>query len=537
MRFPHLHTSLRSLLIVVVLTACCLLIACSTKNSTDRKHELPKAELRQLDMAIRISAQYDARKRDFIDSLKRLLALTPVEDAHRRFSLTLEISHSYKSSNADSALKYAERALHIAGNNPDDRADSRIALINGLSMSGIFPQALAELDTLRAANLDAARKIEMWKAGRQLYFYMMCYVTDKSPIYKSYTRQYYQFDDSLLQNLPRTDSFYAFLTAERDVAEGKYKDAKITLDSLLTTLTPMSNLYGMAAFQMAEVYRNQGDETQYAAFLAKAAVSDIEAAVTEGLALPALANWLYLQGSLDQAFNYINFALEDANSGNARMRTVSIATLLPIIDQAYRKEISNSRDKMLVWLMLALFLLVLIGIQLFYLARQIQFSRESQRKLEELSNRQESYIGTFVSLCSIYADRLESLSKLVSVKISSGQTDELLKLVKSGRFGEPRENSFYQKIDEAILDLYPDFVTHVNSLLREDEQIEVMRGEGLTPELRIYAFVKLGVTESTRIAQILHYSVSTIYTYRNKMRNKAINRDTFEADVASIKRN
>ncbi len=76
----------------------------------------------------------------------------------------------------------------------------------------------------------------------------------------------------------------------------------------------------------------------------------------------------------------------------------------------------------------------------------------------------------------------------------------------------------------------------VNQLLREEEQIMLKKDEGLSPELRIYAFVKLGVEESTRIAQILHYSVSTIYAYRNKMRNKAINRETFEADIVAIKR-
>lgn len=140
-------------------------------------------------------------------------------------------------------------------------------------------------------------------------------------------------------------------------------------------------------------------------------------------------------------------------------------------------------------------------------------------------------------MCSSYADRLDSLSKLVSVKISSGKTDELLKLVKSGRFGESnKDEDFYRSFDTAFLDLYPDFVMRVNTLLRESEQIELKNGEGLSPELRIYALVKLGVEESTRIAQILHYSVSTIYAYRNKMRNKAISRDTFEEDIAALRR-
>ena len=109
-------------------------------------------------------------------------------------------------------------------------------------------------------------------------------------------------------------------------------------------------------------------------------------------------------------------------------------------------------------------------------------------------------------------------------------------MIKSGRYGDPKNEEFYRRFDEAFLDLYPGFVFSINRLLRPDEQIELKKGEGLTPELRIYAFVKLGVSESTRIAQVLHYSVSTIYAYRNKMRNKAVNRDTFDADVAAISR-
>ena len=128
------------------------------------------------------------------------------------------------------------------------------------------------------------------------------------------------------------------------------------------------------------------------------------------------------------------------------------------------------------------------------------------------------------------------MSKLVSRKIAAGQTDELLKLIKSGKFTEEQNDDFYKIFDNAFLDLYPDFVDEINKLLREEEQMAVKKGAGLPTELRIYAFVRLGVEESTRISQILHYSVSTIYTYRNRMRNKAINRDTFDEDVMRIGR-
>ena len=113
----------------------------------------------------------------------------------------------------------------------------------------------------------------------------------------------------------------------------------------------------------------------------------------------------------------------------------------------------------------------------------------------------------------------------------------MLKLIKSGKFTDDQNDDFYKIFDNAFLDLYPDFVDEINKLLRPEEQLVVKNGQGLTPELRIYAFVRLGVEESTRISQILHYSVSTIYAYRNRMRNRAINRDDFDSNVMKIGRN
>ncbi len=522
--------------LTVCVLALLILLPGSMSASPEGKPAIPVEELRALDKAISRAPRFDALKQARIDSLKRRLYSLPPTAIDSLWHATLLVSNAYRSTNADSALLYARRSETYAGADPERGVRSRLALVDALGMSGLFVSAVSTLDSVEKTPLDREMKVEMWKSSRRLYSYMMCYVSAKSPVYPQYLARYMAADDSLLNSLPRTDSFYHFLRCERMVSDGKYKEAKMMLANLLDGLPPSSNLYGMAAFQMAEVYRNQGDETLYASFLAKAAVSDIESAVTEGMALPALADWLYRQGMLDEAFDYVNFALEHANSGNARMRAVEIAALVPIIDQAYRKQINDSRDLLKMWSFLATFLLIMTAVLLFYLARRIRRSRADQKKLESVSKVQESYIGSFVSLCSSYADRLDSLSKLVAVKISAGQTEELLKLVKSGKFGEGKDEDFYRRFDEAFLDLYPDFVMKVNALLREEEQIFMRKGEGLSPELRIYAFVKLGVEESTRIAQILHYSVSTIYAYRNKMRNKAISRDTFDADVAAIGR-
>ncbi len=124
----------------------------------------------------------------------------------------------------------------------------------------------------------------------------------------------------------------------------------------------------------------------------------------------------------------------------------------------------------------------------------------------------------------------------MSRKLASGQADELQKLIKSGKFDDDQNEEFYKIFDSAFLDIYPDFIENINSLLRPEEALELKNAKELTPELRIYAFVRLGVDESTKIAQMLNYSVSTVYAYRNRMRNRAIDRENFDHDVMGLGR-
>lgn len=500
--------------------------------------KLPGAELSALDEALRDSKKYDREKMFTIDSLQGELKKVPSADSYRRWRLNMDIGDQFKVFSADSALTYYSRSLEIARATNTDSLSllSRISSLNALSAAGIFPEAVNELDSLEKVPMSPRLRAELMKSGRQLYSYMLSYVNDHQQFYSKYYEKYRRYDDELIKILPQDSPYYKFVYAEHLIQEGCYKDAKVVLEKLMKELPDHTNLYGMSAYQMAEVYRNQGDETQYARYLALSAISDIKGSVKETLSLPTLAQWLYEHGELDRAFNYINASLRDAMAGNARMRTVAIARFVPMIDNAYRQKINSSRDELMIYFLLVTFLLLVSGVLLFFLMRQMKRIRVAQRKLAATSKVQDNYIGNFLGLCSSYADKLEAMSKLVSRKIVAGQTDELLKLVKSGKFAEEQNDDFYKIFDNAFLDLYPDFIDEVNKLLRSDEQIVVKKGQGLPTELRIYAFVRLGVEESTKISQILHYSVSTIYTYRNKMRNKAIDRDNFEANVMNIGR-
>lgn len=525
---------------------CLLIIAasglsCLEASSNPRKQtvRLPEEDLKALDKTLQISDKIiDGMLLD-IDSLLHFFPISQVSPSRELWNLNMQIGEKYKPLSADSALKYFNRARNISEilNLDTLILQSRISQLDALGRAGIFVQAQSLLDSISGKNMSLQLKTDLWKNARQLYSYMKVYVAGHEGYAKEYNDMMLAYEDSLIDVLLPTDKFCQFLHGERMVRNGQYKEACKTLEDLLSQVPEDSNIYGMAAYQLAEVYRNVGNELMYASYLSKSAISDLKCGIREGFSLPALAGWLYSQGDVDRAYRYINASLKEAMKGNSRMRANAIAELVPHIDDAYKKKINSSRDELMVYFLLAAFLVVVSGVLLFFLIKQMRKIKETQKHLQTTSKIQESYIGNFLGLCSSYADRFDSLCKLVNRKISAGQTDELLKMVKSGLFSDDQNDDFYKIFDNAFLDLYPDFIFEINKLLREEEQIVLKKGQGLTAELRIYAFVRIGIGESTRIAQILHYSVNTVYTYRNKMRNKAIDRENFDTDVMKIGHN
>ena len=510
-----------------------LATACSHGDNKlpDAHHLLPAEQLKRLNDAISHAGDYQRIKNSRLDAMKRRLYTSGTDSD--RFRLAFHLSEQYRQVNSDSALHFAYMAKSFA--TADSlRTRATFALANALSTAGLFLPAANTIDSIRHLKLLTDEKIEFWKSQRMLYSYMLAYVHGHGTLTDRYRADYVACDDSLLAHLPKDDVFYRFIRGERMVAEGRMEQAKADLEKLMAELPHESNIYGMAAFQLAEVYKSKGDFRQYAANLTLAAESDIKGCVREGLALPTLANWLYEHGDLDNAFRFINFALEDANTGNIRMRTVSIATLMPVIDEAYRTKINSSKNQMLVYLLIASSLFLIAACSLVGLIRGYRRMHANEKKLAASSKKLEAYVGNFIGLCSNYASRLDQLIQLVTRKLSAGQGNDLLKLVSSGKFSEKDNEEFYRLIDKALLDIFPDFTTSINTLLQPDKQIILSDEDPLTPELRIYAFVRLGVDQSTRIAQILNYSVNTVYSYRNRMRNRAIDRDSFDADVARL---
>lgn len=509
---------------------------CGGGNSTSDSatNPLPAEALESLNTTISKAGKYQKIKEKSIDSIKAT-ATNPIALSDQWLAY-VKISESYRQMEVDSAIAYADKALSLATLIKDSVNTLRgdLAFVDALSTAGIFPPALHRLDSLKKCLKSTADKISYWQTARRCYSYIMTWGGNNEYYDKAFRKEYTACDDSLLKNLPKTDRFYQFISCERLVDEQRWADARFQLEALIASLPQESNLYGMAAYQLATVHRHKGNFKEYAKYLALAAESDIKGCVREGLALPTLSNWVYEHGDLDNAFRYVNYTLEDANSGNIRMRTTTIAPIIPLIDTAIQRRSKSSRNQMIAYIIVTTLLFIITIILLIFTFKSLKKHRLSQEKLAMSSKKLESYVGNFIGLCSNYAARLDQLSKLVTRKIAAGQSEDLAKLVSSGKFAEDNNEEFYHLIDKALLDIFPDFVEQINTLLLPDKRIDLAPDAQLSPELRIYAFVRLGVDQSNRIAQILGYSVNTVYAYRNRMRNRATDRENFDSQVANL---
>lgn len=519
--------------VAAIAVVICLL---STSCGGDSEEKGLDKELSTLDEMVRMASKFDQRKQNSIDSVKRVLKSAGNVPSLRRWQLFQNLGDEFKSFSSDSAVVYYDRAKSEAIRLGNDSllTLSRIDRVNALSAAGIFSAATAEMHEIDTVGMSKQLKIEYALAGRQLYSYMTSYIQGHERLYPEVEKSLNAFTDYLIENMSPEDPMCQLYGFENSVKSGHYSEVKPQLEALLKKLPKESNLYARAAFQLALVNGNAGNETEYARYMALAAQSDLKGSVKEGMALPMLAEWLYNHGDTKRAYSYINLSMKDASIGNARMRTGMIANAITVIDDAYKRQMEKSRMLVTIFLILAVVLLIVSGELMHLVLKRKRKMEEAQQKLSRLTRLQDTYIGHFIALCANYSDKLGSMSKLVDRKISSGQADELMKMIRSGKFADEHSEDFFEHFDKAFLDLYPDFVDDMNSLLRPECRITLRNESILTPELRIYAFVRLGVEESVKISKILRYSPATIYTYRNKMRNRAINRETFEEDVMKI---
>ena len=514
------------------LTICLLVLSCAT---TLAQGKLTSQELDQLDKEITQKYLYDKIKEFRIDSLKKQINSSPI-NTQTQFEALFKLGKEYETFISDSALYYFDKALRSAQSMNDSTKTilTRLCQVKCYAILGYFKEGCSELDKLEASGIPDEVLPEWLDTNRQLYAYMATYAKDNEELFDTYFTLLNKYRDLQLKTLDTNSPEYQLFLAEHFAAQEQTTKAKLLFSELIEKIPNNNNIYARAAHNMATIKKHEKQDDVAAHYLALAAISDIKCSVKETMAIQDLAIYLYNKGDITRAYKYISSSLADAVFCNARLRTAEVSKIIPLIDGTYKDQLNQQQKALVLTNLFIGVLFIGLIIIIVIMLRQIEKVKTARQQLKEANSIKEEYIGHFLDICSIYMDRLDNFSKLVTRKITAGQVEELLKMAKTNKFTEGQHQQFYDNFDATFLHIYPSFIDEFNKLLLPGEQIIVKEPGHLTTELRIFAFLRMGIEDSNKIAGFLNYSVNTIYTYRNKIKNKAKNRDTFEKDVMNI---
>lgn len=520
------------------------LLPCTASSFTDRDVE---RSLIQLDNELKHRDHYLEKRVSRLDSLKKVRRGLEGKDTVAWLETTMEIAKGYNSFNNDSAIIYYTKgydaALEIATATPPSplastadslQAEFRLRRATYMSLSGFVSDAVNEYEAVDTSRMNDGLKATYHESGRQMYYFISSYYGGWLETYDYWNNRSIESQRQLIPLLDPASNEYHLNLGEYFYNIREYARSREILLNLIGKIKKDSPTYAIATHILASIALTRGDRNEHLYFLTQSAIADTRQATLEVTSLQELAGVLYQMDDKRRAHEYISVAMNNAVESRASVRMMKTTELLSLVEGDHNSQIALWRTWMYAIIAVLVMCMFAIIVSIFFLRRQLTRVARMKQELQDANQTKDVYLSQFLSLCSIYMDKLKQFGKVVNRKISAGQVDDLYKLTKSGKFVEEQSADFYKVFDDAFLHIYPNFVESVNSLLRPEERIVLADDEQLNSDLRILAFMRLGIDDTTRVAQILNFSVNTIYAYRNRLRNRAINRATFESDIMAI---
>ena len=535
-----------------------------------RAQEKTQAQLLdEIDEAIEASPQYVADYELKIKHALGVYARQTTDDGY--YAAAFELYELYRPFVNDSAIYYLRNCIALAEklNHPADVVRCKALLSHRYSSTGLYQEAFNTLDSIDISGADRDALGEYYHAYNNLYN-EMAYYTPMDGMKKAYQQQAGYYEQKMFETLP-ADHPYLMLRREMTLLNSKHLEESMKVnDAWLKQTERGSHPYAMVALYRYLEYMARDDKPQMFYWLTESVLADIRNGVMDQGSMWELANQLMLQGDIDHAYRYINYTSRCAGRFGSRQRNWQIAPLMTEIANDYKEQSEQRTHQLYVLLVvISVLALLLFGVLLFVHRqnRKLAIARnelgeangrltQSNEQLSSLntqlstlnaqlsgvnaqlseSNRvKEEYIGRFLSLCSQYIDKLDDYRKMVNKKMKNKELDELFRLSKSTELKEKEIEELYQNFDSVFLHLFPNFVEDFNSLLQPDVQVHPKEENKLTTDIRIFALIRLGIDDSSKIAEFLHYSVNTIYNYRARIKNGALgNRESFERQVKRL---
>lgn len=518
----------------------------------------------QLDQAIKQSQYYINQKESRITKIKKQSRQghTPQQLLTAYYKLYEE----YKAYQSDSSIYYIHQAIDLAKRNnmKSDITKLRSLLALQYSTSGAFTEALHVLQSIDKKTLNNSNKKDYYIAFYHVYGELgFTNINIDTELSQEFYSKQDCYRDTLFSILSPNSEDYLMRKEVLLTNQNKLKEALKINDIRLSKCKKGSHEYGIVAYYRYLIYRSLKDEDMVKYWLQQSAICDVKCAINDQASLWILAEILSKEKDVERSYKYINFSWNANKRFCTRIRSWQISPVLGTIDHNYQAELKKANHRLIFAIICVSLLVIALALLTFYVNKQKSYLskarnelKKTNTQLEELNNKlsstngmlkasndklnesngvKEEYIGQFLGACSHYIDKLDKMRLNVNKMLKNKQYNELYSMTKSSEVKEQELEELYANFDKVFLNLFPNFVEDLNGLLKEEYQIHLSSPNKLSAIVRVFALIRLGIDDSTKIAEFLHYAVNTIYNYRAKLRNGAINdRNEFEKKVREL---
>jgi tetratricopeptide (TPR) repeat protein len=506
----------------------------------------------ELERTMQSSSNYDNDKERRINILIAELAIDEIS-FENELIIRNKLIEEYEYYNLNKAIENIEINLTISKELDDLNLETETLLkfTQLLISSGQYKESIDILNRLNK-NIISKDNIIQYYANYAEGYSRLSYYTIANESKKQYSKLYNTYKDTLSTYF-QVDSEPYLSIKEKEFRDAGQAEKALQVNNKRLELTKKySRAYSIIRFERSllrlSVKSDLINDYNQKKNLILSAISDIRLSIKDNASLENLANILYQENDLETAYLYINYAYEDAEFYNSLHRKTIVSNTLPLITKAYEYRSSKQKTDLEVLLVISSLLALILFITIIYIYKQIKILSITSSKLkianqdlnkiyQKLSSSdrvKEHYLGTFLNLYSDYINHLDMYRKMVRNHITSNKYNALLELTKSKQLKDNELKIFYKNFDEAFLKIYPNFIDEFKKLVKEDYRLEITNSKELNTELRIFALIRLGITNSAKISKILRYSVNTIYNYRATVKNNSIDRDNFEDLIKKI---
>jgi len=516
-------------------------MGCTSGKPFQYREEVAK----QMSLALQQKDVYNQMKLNDIDSIRNFLNTNSNRmTCEEKFQVNVDLYNEFKLYSFDSAFHYATQLCRIANDIDSSayRVDARTRLGYILARGGFFKEAIDSLSSIRIDKEVLPAKVlsDYYISFGRVYHDLADYTKDNV-----FSSRYNQIGNELLmESLPylSDSSTIYYVRGKVALKEDKLAKSKQLYQRALELCdTTDTETLSVLLSTMAYVNRKLELNDEAIHYYVKAAVNDIRSATKESVSMRGLATMLYYyKNDVNLASEYINEAFEDATFYGTRHRINVIGTLFPVfvgeklgIEQVKRQTFQDSFILSSVFAVVLIIAIIYILMQMKHLRRSRQLLEKLNLKLSEANRIKNSYIGHYLDATFKLVNQLDNFVLVGQQKLDSKQYDSLSSMIHNLNSDFNRKSAFAD-FDRTFLSLFPTFVESFNSLLQPDDKFVLENKGALNSTLRIFALIRLGITESEQISEILGYSVNTVYNYRVRTRNKAVDPANFEKDVRKI---